>query len=238
MLILFTKEDKAKAFDRIAERYYKRNFSTFSKTDMDTLMFDIYIEQLLDKGMPHDDYTMSKSLGISQSRIRTLKVRKELQYPRENFNWIDAFAEDLKKASFDEESKKVKVLISDVNVLSELRYFVEKNGWYDEYQLNPRLFQCRIDFFVDLIHKLSEGETLLDKDARRKIKQLERNLPDNKIKAAVQSILEGSVEDGAKKLLLYAGKTVGPELLGLLPVVGEPAKNIVNALIEVLSNED
>lgn len=235
---MFTQEDKAKAFDRIAERYYKRNFSTLSKTDMDTLMFDIYIEQLLDKGLPHDDYNMSKALGISQGRIRTLKVRKELQYPRENFNWIDAFAEDLKKASFDKESKKVKVLISDVNVLSELRYFVEKNGWYDEYQLNPRLFQCRVDFFIDMIYKLVEGELSLDRDAKRKIKQLEKNLPDNKVKAAIKSIMEGSVEDGAKKLLLHAGKTIGPELLGLLPIVGEPAKNVANALIEVLSKED
>lgn len=235
---MFTEEDKAKAFDRIAERYYKRNFSTMSKTDMDTLMFDIYIEQLLDKGLPHDDYNMSKALGISQSRIRTLKVRKELQYPREDFNWVDAFAEDLKKASFDPESKKVKVLISDVNVLSELRYFVEKNGWYDEYQLNPRLFQCRVDFFVDLIHKLAEDEMVLDRDARAKIKQLEKNLPDGKLKNAIQSILTGSVEDGMKKLLLYAGKKMGPELLGMLPIVGEPAKNVANALIEVLSKED
>lgn len=235
---MFSTKEKARAFDRIAERYYKRNFSTLSKTDMDTLMFDIYIEQLLDKGLPHDDYNMSKALGISQGRIRTFKVRKELQYPRENFNWVDAFAEDLKKASFDNESKKVKVLISDVNVLSELRYFVEKNGWYDEYQLNPRLFQCRIDFFIDMIQKLAEDEMSFDKEAKRKIKQLEKNLPDSKVKTAIQNILEGSVEEGAKKLLLYAGKTVGPELLGLLPIVGEPAKNVANALIEVLSKED
>lgn len=235
---MFTEEDKAKAFDRIAERYYKRNFSTMSKTDMDTLMFDIYIEQLLDKGLPHDDYNMSKALGISQSRIRTFKVRKELQYPRENFNWVDAFANDLKKASFDPESKKIKVLISDVNVLSELRYFVEKNGWYDEYQLNPRLFQCRVDFFVDMIYKLAEGEMLLDEDARAKIKQLEKNLPDGKLKHAIQSILAGSIEDGTKKLLLYAGKKMGSELLGMLPIVGETAKNVANALIEALSKED
>ena len=235
---MFNTEEKAKAFDRIAERFYKRNFSTLSKTDMDTLMFDIYIEQLLDKGLPHDDYNMSKALGISQSRIRTLKVRKELQYPRENFNWVDAFAEDLKKASFDKESKKVKVLISDVNVLSELRYFVEKNGWYDEYQLNPRLFQCRIDFFVDMIHKLEESEMSLDKEGEKKLRQLENDLPDGNLKAAVNNILAGSIEDGAKKLLLLAGKKVGPELLGLLPVVGEPAKNITNALIEVLSKEN
>jgi hypothetical protein len=89
-----------------------------------------------------------------------------------------------------------------------------------------------------MIYKLVEGELSLDRDAKRKIKQLEKNLPDNKVKAAIKSIMEGSVEDGAKKLLLHAGKTIGPELLGLLPIVGEPAKNVANALIEVLSKED
>ena len=235
---MFTTEEKARAFDRIMGQYYNKNFGAMSKMDIDILMFDIYMEQLLDKNLPHDDYHMSKTLGISQSKIRSLKVRKELRYPRENFNWVDIFAEDLKRASFDPESKKVKVLISDVNVLSELRYFVEKNGWYDEYQLNPRLFQCRIDFFVDMIHKLAEDEMSLDKEARAKIKQLEKDLPDGKIKDAVQSILAGSIEDGAKKLLLYAGKKMGPELLGLLPIVGGPAKSVANALIEVLSKED
>ena len=234
----FHEEEKISAFDEIEKRYFRRNFGTMSKTDLETLLFHIYIEHLLDNGEPFDDHTMSKSLGISQSKVRNLKMRKELQYPRESFNWVDGFAEDLKKASYDPDSKRVKVLISDVNVLIELRYFMEKNGWYDEYQLNPRLFQCRIDFFVDMIHGLSEDEIVLDDGAMETIKQLERELPDGKIKAAVKGILTGSVEDGAKALLLHAAKTMGPKLLGLLPVVGEPAKNIATALIDVLSRED
>lgn len=235
---MFTCIEKENAFDRIYERFFRRNFGTMSKTDMETLMFDIYIEHLLDNKLPFDDYTMSKTLGISQSKIRNLKVRKELQYPRENFDWIAGFAEDLKKASYDDESKKVKVLISDVNVLTELRYFVEKNGWYDEYQLNPKLFQCKIDFFVDIVRTLSESAMVLDKEIEEKVRQLEKKLPDGKAKSAIRNILSGSVEDGAKQLLLWAGKSLGAELLGMLPVGGDTAKNIVNSLIDVLSEEN
>ena len=234
---MFSIEEKAQAFDRIAEQYFNRNFGKLSKTDIDTLMFDIYIEQLLNKGLPHDDYHMSKTLGISQSRIRTFKVRKELQYPREGFDWVTAFAKDLEKASYDPESKKVKVLISDVNVLSELRYFVETNGWYDEYQLNPRLFQCRIDFFIDMIDKLSEGKIVFDKEAKERLGQIEKEQPEGKVKAAIRNLLTGSIEEGAKELLVYAGKQVGLELLGLLPIVGSPAKNVAKALMELLAKE-
>lgn len=234
---MFTDKEKENAFDRLSARFYNRNFGTMSKTDIEILLFDIYIEHLLDNKLPFDDYTMSKALGISQSKIRNLKIRKELQYPRENFDWVAAFADDLKRASYDDENKRVKVLITDVNVLTELRYYIEKNGWFDEYQMNPKLFQCNIDFFIDIVRKLSEENLVLDQNGEKKLKQLEKDLPDGKVKSAIRNILNGCVEDGSKQLLLYAGKKVGVELLGMLPVVGQPAKNIVNALIDVLSQD-
>lgn len=46
---LFDSDAKEKAFDKIAERYYFSNFGTASKSDMDVLLFSIYLEQILDK---------------------------------------------------------------------------------------------------------------------------------------------------------------------------------------------
>ena len=134
---MFTGKEKEKAFDRICERFFKRNFGTMSKPDMETLMFDIYIEHLLDHELPFDDYTMSKTLGISQSKIRNLKVRKELQYPRENFDWIAGFAVDLKKASYDDESKKVNVITAEerkriVELLKGLEFEINELRPIDE----------------------------------------------------------------------------------------------------------
>lgn len=79
----FSDKEKLAAFDKIAGLYFDRNFGSVSKADFETLMFSIYIEHLLDNDLPYDDYTMSNSLGISESRIRTLKERKQLKYPRE-----------------------------------------------------------------------------------------------------------------------------------------------------------
>ena len=85
---LFKDEDKVKAFDKIAEKYYFSNFGSTSKTDFETLMFSIYIEQLLKKNQvdynAYSDYTLSKQLGITQSKVSNLKVRKEMLYMKMN----------------------------------------------------------------------------------------------------------------------------------------------------------
>ena len=231
----FSKPEMEQAFRMVSARYFERNFGTMAKTDFETLLFSIYIEHLLDNNQPFDDYTMSKALGITQSKVRTLKLRKELQYPREKFDWTTAFADDLKRASFDAESKKVR---PDVNVLTELRYFVEKNGWYDEYQLNPRLFQCRVDFFLNIISELAKESLSLDDEAEKTIKEIEKQTPDGVVKKALKDILNGSIVDGTKKLLLYAGKEIGVKVLEKIPIAGEAASEIAAALINMISEKN
>ena len=46
---LFSKDDKAKAFDEIAKKFYLSNFGSTAKSDIETLMFSIYIERILDE---------------------------------------------------------------------------------------------------------------------------------------------------------------------------------------------
>ena len=76
---------KARAFDMLAEKYYYSNFGTASKSDIDVLMFSLYIEQILDKGQDdfsaYSDYTLSKQLGITQAKICNLKVKKSFCIP-------------------------------------------------------------------------------------------------------------------------------------------------------------
>lgn len=74
--IIFSDKEKEDAFDVIAGLYFNRNFGSVSKADFETLLFSIYIEHLIDNNLPYDDFSMSNSLGISESRIRTLKERK------------------------------------------------------------------------------------------------------------------------------------------------------------------
>ena len=77
-LLFYDAQEKAKAFDKIAEVYYNRNFGSISKSDFDVLMFSIYIERLLEKDESdmdsYSDYELSKQLGITQSKIKNLNI--------------------------------------------------------------------------------------------------------------------------------------------------------------------
>lgn len=72
----FDNETKQAFFNEIAENYFNKNFGTMLKSDFETLIFSYFIENIIEKGQNFDDYTLSKQLGISESRIRVLKERK------------------------------------------------------------------------------------------------------------------------------------------------------------------
>lgn len=76
----FSNEEKIAIFDKIEQHYFIRNFGSMTKTDFETLLFSEYIEHRIKNKLPFDDYSLSKELGITQSRIRAFKERKELKY--------------------------------------------------------------------------------------------------------------------------------------------------------------
>lgn len=235
-LCQFTNEEKIAGFNLIAEQYFDRNFGTMSKTDFETLLFSIYIEHCLDNHLPFDDYALSKSLGITQSKVRNLKVKKELQYPKEGFAWKDAFVERIKYAHYDSVKHLVKVNIPDVNVMLELRHHLEKHSWYDEYQLNPKLFQCKTDIFILLCQSLDEDCKLeLDEETKTALKKLKVNSKSENEQFGVGKILSGSVEEGLKEIAVNGSQMLLMEVLKLLPF-GSFAGSAINFVIEVLKN--
>ena len=107
----WSKDDEALAFEMIAGQYLNKNFGRMGKSDFEVLIFSIYIEHLLENGLPYDDYTIALQLGISESRVRNLKIKKELQYPYPKYNWKKAFVERIRYAQYDDKKAMVKVSI-------------------------------------------------------------------------------------------------------------------------------
>ena len=114
----------------------------------------------MDQKLPYDDYTLAVQLGIPESRVRTLKVKKELQYPYANFRWKDAFQECIRRAKYDDKKALVKVSISDPNVKREVENQIDRLSFYSEYQLNTKLLQMRADQFVALCASLYSQEAV------------------------------------------------------------------------------
>lgn len=158
---------KAEAFDMLADRFYNMNFGTLSKTDAEVLMFSLYLDRILNETeediWTYDDYTLSKYLGVTQSKISSLKVKKELLYPFKGFQWQKSFARIMERAEY--ENGKIKIMIPDKNLYLELKHAVEKSGSYVDVSLTANLLQISPAAFVDLVMEAT-GES--DRAALRK----------------------------------------------------------------------
>ena len=211
----FTQKEKDKLIDELSKLYFNKNFGSTSKSDLDTLLFSAYIEHCLDTGMPYDDYSLSKSLGITQTRVRALKERKELKYPRDGFEWEKAFAESVKNAKYDPSDRYVKMIIQDINVMNEVRNFIEVEGWYDECSLNKKLLRIPLDCFVEICYKSEAFDNVFTEDAKKNVREISKSK-----EAPVKSFLEDFSKDGLKAFLMSASKEVLSEVLKLLPFGG------------------
>ena len=153
---------KAKAFDEIAKRFFFGNFGTMQKSDIEVLLFSLYLDQILDEHESdinaYSDYTLAKKLGIPQTKVSTLKVKKQLQYPYEKFNWKISFQRLCGSASY--ESEKIRINLRDKNLYYELRNQIDMMGGYVETTLTPNVLSISPEMFINLSKQLmTEEET-------------------------------------------------------------------------------
>ena len=210
----FSNEEKIALFDKISALYYNKNFGSTSKSDFETLLFSEYIEHCLRSDIPYDDYSLSKELGITQSRIRSLKERKELKYPYKDFKWKKAFAASAENAKYDEFDHYVKFIIQDINVMNEVRHFVEERGWYDVCSLNKKLLSIPLDCFVEICLEDESITELFSPDVKKKIKKVAKSDSD------IADFLNDFSKEGLKSFMMSAGKEALLSVLSCLPFGG------------------
>ena len=180
--VKFTDKDKIEFFDEIAARFYNSNFGLLSKSEFELMMFRFYLEKLISDNKFEDgtidyakcsDYKISKDLGITQQRVKNLKVKNQLANPID-FKWEKALAKLTKNARYDQATKRITLNIPDPNLYLEIQNFIEENGAYIEKQLNSKVLQLRAEYFIDLIVALEPEEK-----RREIIKSLKQLFKDN-----------------------------------------------------------
>lgn len=219
-------QSKIEAFNKIAEKYYYSNFGSTSKADFDVLMFSLYLERILEKDQKnfnaYSDYTLSKALGITQSKVSSLKVKKELIYPYEKFEWRDSFLAVSENAVY--EDGKIKLYVPDKNLYLEIKNAIETSGGFVEVQLTPNLLQVRLAYFLDLI-------LLVDEDSAR---ERHREAIQKKIAEEMKDEAFLKKESFGKALLHQAPDMIFDIIEKCIPVFGGAvsviAKNIYNAV--------
>lgn len=200
---LFKSFDKEKAFDELAAHFYNRNFGTISKADTELLMFKFFMEALIQNNKIKggnvidynacSDYKISQQLGITQQRVRNLKVKKELVYPQADFKWEQSLAALLHDESRMKIEKGVfRISIPDPNLFYAIQDFVEDSGGYVELHLNRKILDIPQEYMLQLAILLEsqEEQQQILKYVNRQIKHENHQKKINKVCTIVKNILE------------------------------------------------
>ncbi len=213
----FSEEAKIELADLIINNYYNHNFGHLSKSDLELLLFDQYYNVAKEK----TDYELSKSLGITQTRVRTLKERRILQLHNGECNWKEEFIKAIENAKYDDTCKKIKIIIQDINVQNEIRNLIEEKGWYDDYSLNRKMIQIPLACFIDICDDLDD-DGLITKEIKKTINTLKKYDSDN----AIKEFVSDTTKDGLKNFVMSASTETMKLVLDLLPFGGLAGKAI------------
>ncbi|MBR6270643.1 MAG: hypothetical protein IKR26_00595 [Lachnospiraceae bacterium] len=213
---LFNDTEKITMFNEIASHFYCGNFGQMSKTDFELMMFHLYYKKLKDTNTDSEgyidykkcsDYKISKELGITQQRIRNLKIRDHLIYDNDEDNqWKKRFAKLISAARH--ENNKVIVNIPDPVLFLEIKNYIEEIGGYIEIQLNSSILQMRAEYFFQLAVLNEEKET-----QNRIIKELRSHFNEKNEENAV-----------------FEAKNIGKKLINLSIDIASVLENIATVI--------
>lgn len=226
---MLSEEEKIALAEKIIELYFRQNFGTLSKTDLETLLFSEYLDHLIANDEPYDDYTVSRALCLTQSRVRSLKERKELRYPYVHARWKELFVRDLENAKLSEDEHHIKLIVQDINVLAEARHYVEEKGWYDDYSLNRKLLNLPLSGFVDIFCDEEDFTSALSEKTRKKIESARND------SSQINKFLSDFTKEGLKSFLMSASKETIKLVLDCVPF-GGLAKVVFEVISRIIQN--
>ena len=133
--------------DRIQEsELFSKRFGTFSKSDYEVLMFTIYLDSL---GRYIRDYDISIALGIPESKVRSLRVKSQLLYPRE-INWVEELNNAINHGYYDTTTGFITITIEDPSVKNLLKNKIEENFGVVGLTLNSKQLNLPVESFLML----------------------------------------------------------------------------------------
>ena len=208
----------------IREQCLDRNFGTLSKSEFDLLVFHYYLleKQAKSAGKYVPDYDIGRDLGLTIQRVRSLREREALKWGFRG-NWKDSFLDCLRFAHCDEK-RNVKMPVPDVNVMKEIRNFIETAGLIDDYQLNPKVFQCNLDALIAICLDFKSGR---DDNLCGKVLEILRESKDGKVARAVDEH-EYPIRTSLQKTVIKSVQ----DSIALIPGIGKASGELFAKLLE------
>ena len=145
----------------IAAGVFDKNFGSFTKADYETLMFSIYLDNCDEKDI--NDYDLSLKLCVTESKVRNLRVKSQLLYPKE-LMWKEKFIESLKVGRFNELDNTITVAIEDPSVRNKIKHEFEREYGVLDITLSNKQIRMPIETCLLFALDMEEnGEDVLKK---------------------------------------------------------------------------
>ena len=125
---------------------FSKQFGSFSKSDYEILMFTVFLDTQQE---PVRDYDLSIQLGLTESKVRNLRVKSQLLYPK-SLNWIRAISESLEHGFYDRETKQITITIEDPSVQNKIKNVIETNCGHVGFTLNRKQIVLNVESFLIL----------------------------------------------------------------------------------------
>lgn len=179
---------KAEYFDKIAKLFYCGNFGSTNKSEIELLMFSIFMDEMITHNSSNgvldykkcSDFNMSKLLGIPPERVKTLKIKKQARYPQE-FDWRKSLESIKNSIVYDIDKKRIIIPVNDPNLYLAMKNCIEEHDGYIEIQRGTNVLQMRPSHFFILmywgIEKDDEKKVIKERVlAELRAKNLDNNL--------------------------------------------------------------
>lgn len=175
--------DAGLLMNRIQEsEIFTRKFGTFAKSDYEVLMFTIFLESQKDNIR---DYDISIALGIPESKVRNLRIKSQLLYPKE-IDWVRELKTAITHGYYDSVVGNITITIENPSVQNLLRNKVEERYGVVGLSLNSKQLILPVESFLLLAalseenpeYVIKELNKLLKKETKSKIKIENKSIKD------------------------------------------------------------
>lgn len=133
---------------------FTRRFGSFSKTDYEVLMFTIFLDSL---PTPLRDYDISVALGITESKVRILRVKSQLMYPRK-LEWTEELAKSIEHGYYDRTTGQITVTFEDPSIQNLMKNKIEESFGTVGRTLNIKQLVLPIESFLLLAAFAEQNE--------------------------------------------------------------------------------
>ena len=196
---------------------FTNRFGSFAKSDYETLMFSIYLD-MLEK--PARDYEISVELGIPESKVRSLRTRAQLLYPRELL-WSEELKSAIAKGSYNPSDCTLTVMIEDPSAQSYIRNQIESQQGIVMMSFNPKHLTLPIESYILLAAQMNVDK----EDAMKRLNAKWLEISDSQQRIAEEDLLSkywsGNKFTGSLRLLLECAEGQWPTAAPLLRILAD-----------------